>query len=52
MVTTGGLPSVAMSSDPFTLALHADADIADGPDLAPPIHVASTYDRSGQQVNP
>lgn len=37
-----------MSRDPFTQALHADGAIDDGVDVAPPIHVASTYDRSEQ----
>ena len=37
-----------MSGDPFTQALHGDAGIVDGADIAPPIHVASTYDRSEQ----
>ena len=37
-----------MSVDPFTQALHADGAIDDGVDVAPPIHVASTYDRSEQ----
>ena len=37
-----------MTEDPFTQALHGDADIVDGADIAPPIHVASTYDRSEQ----
>lgn len=37
-----------MSGDPYTGALHGDDEIEDGVDLAPPIHVASTYDRSGQ----
>jgi len=29
---------------PDTLAVHADAEIADGPDVAPPIHVSTTFD--------
>ncbi|MGI9648606.1 MAG: trans-sulfuration enzyme family protein [Acidimicrobiia bacterium] len=37
-----------MSDDPFTRALHGDDGVADAADMAPPIHVASTYDRSGQ----
>lgn len=37
-----------MSEDPFTQALHADAAIDDGVDVAPPIHVSSTYDRTHQ----
>ncbi len=37
-----------MSGDPFTDALHGDAAIVDGVDVAPPIHVSSTYDRSEQ----
>lgn len=37
-----------MSGDPFTQALHGDAGIVDAADIAPPIHVASTYDRSEQ----
>jgi cystathionine gamma-synthase len=37
-----------MPDDPFTAALHADAGIPDGVDIAPPIHVTTTYDRSGQ----
>lgn len=34
--------------DPHTTALHGDDGVEDGVDLAPPIHVASTYDRSAQ----
>lgn len=37
-----------MSRNPFTAALHGDDGVEDAVDLAPPIHVASTYDRSGQ----
>lgn len=37
-----------MSGDPFTRALHGDDGVVDGSDMAPPIHVASTYDRSEQ----
>jgi len=37
-----------LSEDPFTRALHGDDGVADGSDMAPPIHVASTYDRSEQ----
>ncbi len=37
-----------MSGDPFTQVLHGDDDVPDGVDVAPPIHVASTYDRSDQ----
>ncbi len=37
-----------MSGDPFTRALHADDDVPDSVDIAPPIHVASTYDRAQQ----
>ncbi len=37
-------------TDPSTRALHADRDLATTPDVAPPIHVASTYDRSDQDV--
>lgn len=37
-----------MSADPFTDALHGDAGILDGVDVAPPIHVSSTYDRADQ----
>ena len=34
--------------DPYTTAIHGDADVSDAPGLGPPIHVASTYDRSAQ----
>ena len=37
-----------MSGDPFTQAIHGDSSIEDGIDVAPPIHVTSTYDRSEQ----
>jgi len=37
-----------VSGDPFTQALHGDDEVPDGADVAPPIHVASTYDRSDQ----
>ncbi len=37
-----------MGESPFTAALHADAVVADGPDVAPPIHVATTFDRDTQ----
>ncbi|NNL12953.1 MAG: PLP-dependent transferase [Acidimicrobiia bacterium] len=37
-----------MSGDPFTQALHGDDAIPDAADVGPPIHVASTYDRSEQ----
>jgi len=37
-----------VSGDPFTDALHGDAGILDGVDVAPPIHVSSTYDRADQ----
>lgn len=39
-----------MSDDPFTIALHADGAIDDGVDVAPPIRVSTTYDRSAQQA--
>jgi cystathionine beta-lyase/cystathionine gamma-synthase len=29
--------------DPATLALHADHDLEDSPDIAPPLHVATTF---------
>lgn len=32
---------------PGTTAVHADVDLDDGPDIAPPIHVSTTYARSG-----
>lgn len=35
--------------DPATAALHADARLDDGDDIAPPIHVSTTYDRSRQE---
>ncbi len=34
-----------MARDPYTSALHADRSVADAPDVGPPIHVASTYER-------
>ena len=37
-----------MSGDPFTDALHGDSEIVDGVDVAPPIHVSSTYNRAEQ----
>jgi cystathionine gamma-synthase len=37
-----------LSDDPFTRALHGDDGVVDASDVAPPIHVASTYDRSEQ----
>jgi cystathionine gamma-synthase len=37
-----------MSGDPFTQAIHGDSFVEDGIDVAPPIHVTSTYDRSEQ----
>ncbi len=37
-----------MGDDPFTAALHADDAVADGDDVAPPIRVTTTYDRSEQ----
>ncbi len=39
----------ATPSDPSTAAVHADASIADGDDIAPPIHVSTTYDRATQE---
>ncbi len=39
-----------MNLDPATTALHADDAIEDAPGIAPPIHVATTYDRSGQDA--
>jgi len=38
-----------MQHDPFLLALHADREIDDGPDIAPPIHMTTTYDQTEQQ---
>lgn len=37
-----------MHDDPFTAALHADAGIDDGPDVAPPIRMSTTFDRTSQ----
>ena len=37
-----------MSTDPSTQAIHGDSLVEDGIDIAPPIHVSSTYDRSEQ----
>jgi len=37
-----------MSPDPATIALHADDAVPDAAGIAPPIHVATTYDRSDQ----
>ncbi|HSF86750.1 MAG TPA: PLP-dependent transferase [Acidimicrobiia bacterium] len=39
-----------MNLDPFTAALHADADLADVPDVAPPVRVTTTYDRGEQSA--
>lgn len=35
-------------NDPHTQALHSDDAVPDGVDVGPPIHVSSTYARSGQ----
>ncbi|MCP5026988.1 MAG: PLP-dependent transferase [Actinomycetia bacterium] len=32
-------------ADPSTRTLHADADVEDSPDIAPPLHVTTTYAR-------
>lgn len=37
-----------MTYDPHTIAVHGDAAVEDGHDIAPPIHVSSSYDRSRQ----
>ncbi len=34
--------------DLSVLALHADRDVDDGPDVAPPLHLTTTYDQSDQ----
>jgi len=34
--------------DPATVAIHADDSIETGPDVAPPIHVSTTYNRADQ----
>lgn len=41
------LPSGSMTGpDPATIALHADRDVADLPDVAPPLRPSTTFDRS------
>ncbi len=37
-----------MAIDPFTAAVHADRIVADGFDVAPPIRVTTTFDRTDQ----
>jgi cystathionine gamma-synthase len=34
-----------MNQDPFTTALHADDDLAESPDVAPPLRPTTTYER-------
>jgi cystathionine beta-lyase/cystathionine gamma-synthase len=36
-----------MRDDPFTIALHADDDVADLGDVAPPIRPSTTFARGG-----
>ena len=36
-----------MPDDPFTIAVHADADLADLPDVAPPIRPSTTFGPGG-----
>lgn len=43
-------PAAGEMTDPATLAIHADVGVDDTDDIAPPIHVTSTYDRSTQQA--
>ena len=38
-----------MTQDPHTAAVHGDAGVTDAADIAPPVHVATTYDRTEQQ---
>lgn len=45
---TSSVPVDGVDRDPYTTALHADNALDDGDDVAPPIHVTTTYDRSGQ----
>jgi cystathionine gamma-synthase len=37
-----------VSENPFTTAIHGDDGVVDGADVAPPIRVTTTYDRSSQ----
>jgi cystathionine gamma-synthase len=37
-----------MNDDPSVIALHADRPVDDGPDIAPPLHLTTTYDQTGQ----
>ncbi len=39
-----------MANDPFTQALHADAHLAELPDVAPPIRPATTFDSGGEHT--
>ena len=39
-----------MVDDPFTQALHADAHLAELPDVAPPIRPATTFNRGGGDI--
>lgn len=36
--------------DPNTVVLHSDRDVDDAPGVGPPIHAATTYDRSDQEA--
>jgi len=37
-----------MNDDPSVIALHADRSVEDGPDIAPPLHLTTTYDHTEQ----
>jgi cystathionine beta-lyase/cystathionine gamma-synthase len=37
-----------MNDDPSVIALHADRIVGDGPDIAPPLHLSTTYDQTEQ----
>ncbi len=39
-----------MTGDPHTLAIHGDRPVPDDPGVAPPIHVSTTFDKSGDPV--
>ncbi len=43
-------PGKRPATDPATIAIHADTDVEDVPGIAPPVHVATTYDRTYQDA--